>query len=232
MYNINNDYQQIININAQTNSGSWNKPITMAFKEGSFYILCGDVKTKIKIWDQNGNYKSELEMSIMSETYFCDTVYIDKNIFIIISGKPGIIVCDFDTKKTVKKFSTGNQNENYICARVLKKKEKLLLLGADKNNGILRIWDFNNINLLKEIHNNGSNNLEMFCPWNERYTLAGCSSNRIVLFDIENGSFVKYFGRSGTIYGVTKINSVKYGECLISWSDNSSEGIVIWCSNN
>ena len=101
---------------------------------------------------------------------------------------------------------------------------EIIKIIESSGDGIIRIWNFHNGNLLSKIKTiNG--NLYGVCLWNNNNLFVGCSDNTIRLIDLNKGKIIKnYLGHIDDVVTIKKINHPNYGECLISYGGD----IILW----
>ena len=94
--------------------------------------------------------------------------------------------------------------------------DKEILIESD-GDGNIRLWEFHTANLVKTIKVNPMTNLRGICLWNDDYLFAAGNDYKVKLFNLKEGTFSKSFTcHKGIVCSFQKIESSKYGECLIS----------------
>ena len=95
------------------------------------------------------------------------------------------------------------------------------------NEGIIRIWNFHNGELLNKFKV-FNDRIFSICLWNKEYLFVGCRNKTIRLININDGAIVRNLsGHREEVVTIQKIIHPKFGECLISFGGN----IILWTKN-
>ena len=157
----------------------------------------------IKIWNVNNWECIQNFTNVNKDGWLLSACFLEENnqIYIITSNR----------KKR------GN-SEN------IKNKIKLIESSCDGN---IRIWNFHSSELLDKIKAD-ENWVTGICLWNNDYVLAGCNDKKIKIIDLNKKKIIKDLnGHNNDVLTLTKINHLRYGECLIS-QGYKDDGIRIW----
>ena len=142
---------------------------------------------------------------------------------IIVSGTKGVNIYDFNTKKIFKNFLEINDTSYHFYFHIMYINGILELIDTS-NDGCIRIWDFENLKLLKKISHSWLSGLTI---WNQNYFFIGSTNKNIILFDLNNYNEIKQYSKhSGRVIQLSKINHPFIGECLITQSEDGC--IFIW----
>ena len=181
----------------------------------------------IKIFDFKGNKINEINNSNY-DTYIIDSYYdnnFNKN-YIITGNKDYAISYDFNENKIYHKYFEYkyNYSKNGILIHNI---DGIIKLIESNDEGIIKIWNFHNGELLKKI-NVINKKLYGICLWNNNNLFVGCEDKAIKLININNDKIIKSLsGHEGSVITIKKIVHPKYGECLISYG----EDIILWKKN-
>ena len=168
--------------------------------------------------------------------------YYDKKenkILILASFTKYIKAFDFRDNKTIYLFKDKYTpyNRNFI----IHEHEKNTMLYEAASDGYIRIWDFNNAELIKRIkvdeHRDENEETGAFgiCLWNNDVIFAGIHK-KIVVINIKTEEIISileykfepiHMDHFKDMISLKKIEHPKYGECLISKSYVESK-IGIW----
>jgi WD40 repeat protein len=179
------------------------------------YVISSAPNEFTKVWDSNGKFVREMGVNSES-TYFIDSWYDTKakKHYILNANSQDVKVYDFSTGLLFKKYAGTPQT--WHMSAIVNEVNKVPQLIESDGNGNVRIWDFNNGNLLKTISTSGIN-LRGICLWNEQYLFSSGSDYNVKLYDLNKGVLVNSFkSHTSTVCSVQKIVHPKYGECLIS----------------
>ena len=179
----------------------------------------------IKIFDFKGNKIKEINNSDYS-TYIID-IYYDNNYNknYIVTGNDGYVISyDFNENKIYHKYSENEDKYshfNLLTSNI----NKIIKLIESSTQGIIRIWNFHKGDLLNKIKVI-NDRIFGICLWNNNNLFVGCLDNTMKLININNGKIIKSFsGHSGIVVTIKKIIHRKYGECLVSFDNNT---ILLW----
>ena len=201
------------------------KPIITAniiFLENEMYIVGAGDNDYLNIWDKNkkkiANFGDASITNRRSEIF-----YLENYSLIIVSGTKGVNIYDFNTKKIFKNFLEINDTSYHFYFHIMYINGILELIDTS-NDGCIRIWDFENLKLLKKISHSWLSGLTI---WNQNYFFIGSTNKNIILFDLNNYNEIKQYSKhSGRVIQLSKINHPFIGECLITQSEDGC--IFIW----
>ena len=194
----------------------------------------------IKIFDLEGKKVKEINNSNENISYMSS--YYDKKenkILILASFTKYIKAFDFRDNKTIYLFKDKYTpyNRNFI----IHEHEKNTMLYEAASDGYIRIWDFNNAELIKRIkvdeHRDENEETGAFgiCLWNNDVIFVGIHK-KIVVINIKTEEIISileykfepiHMDHFKDMISLKKIEHPKYGECLISKSYGESK-IGIW----
>ena len=91
--------------------------------------------------------------------------------------------------------------------------------------GFIHIWDFNTEECLKTIFLQTI--INGICIWDEQYIACTGRDKKIKIVDINGGKIVRIIsGHEKETISVQKVNSSKYGDCLVS---HGKDGLLkVW----
>ena len=194
-------------------------------KEQNYILTSSSTSSDpIKIFDFKGNQINEIKNSNYI-TFILDTYYDNyyKKNYIIIGNEGNAISYDFDENKIYNKYYEIVDNYCHFSILIENIDELIKLIESSKE-GIIRIWNFHNGELLNKIKviNNA---IFSICLWNNNYLFVGCEDKTMKLVNINNGEINKSLsGHKEEVVTIRKINHPNYGECLISFGGD----IILW----
>ena len=182
----------------------------------------------IKIYDFNGNIINQIN-NYNNDIYIIDTYFDNKKNknYIITGNENNVFSYDFNENKIYFKYIDNDDDYAHLSILIHNMDETIKLIESS-TEGIIRIWNFHNGELLNKIKviNDG---LYGMCLWNKDYLFVVCSNKTIKLININKGTIIKnLLGHKGAVTSVKKIIHPKYGECLVSFDINS---IILWRKN-
>jgi WD40 repeat protein len=68
--------------------------------------------------------------------------------------------------------------------------------------------------------------------WNEKYLLVGASDKTVKLVNLNNGDILDNLECNEEVCGIKKINSNKFGECLLLQGKSFNGQIKLWKNMN
>jgi len=98
--------------------------------------------------------------------------------------------------------------------------------------GYVRIWDFNKGDLLKKLFIEKKMRLRAICLWSHKYLFVGAEDKKIKLIDLEENVEVDYLKVNDCICTIKKVETTKFGECLIFQGKVDNTKIKIWKNEN
>ena len=181
----------------------------------------------VKVFDLKGNLIKTINESNVP-TLFIDSYYDkkwDKN-YIIICYKGGVKSIEYFRNKIYHQYKDKEDNMSHLCAIIQENGNNTNLIESCYD-GNIRIWNFNNGDLLKKIRI-CFKQLYGICLWNKDYLLVGCIDKSIVLVDLNKEKIIKnIFGHEMRVVSVKKFNLPIYGECFISQGAEENQ-IKFW----
>ena len=178
----------------------------------------------IKIFDFKGNKINEMNFSNY-ETFIIDTYYdnnFNKN-YIITGNKSFVFSYDFNENKLYHKYSEIGDKYNHYSL-LINNIDGIIKLIESSDEGIIRIWNFHNEELLKKIKVI-NDRIFGICLWDNNNLFVGCRDHTTKLININNGKIIKSLsGHRIEVTTIKKIFHPKYGECLISYGGD----IILW----
>ena len=188
----------------------------------------------IKIYDFNQNKIKEIKDS-NEITFFIDVFYDNLlSINYIITGNYNFIKSyNYNSNTIYHKYFDKNNNsdDNSHFIVITFKDNGILKLIESCNDGIIRIWNFHNGELISRIKINDGNIYGM-CLWNNYNLFVGCNDRKIKLINLKNELIMKCLeGHNNDILTIKKIIHPKYGECLISQGLGNDQ-IKLWKNGN
>ena len=124
-------------------------------------------------------------------------------------------------------FKEDNDSNCHIYAKIIKVNNIYNLIDVGNENKI-RIWDFNNKNLVKYIISNSSNVLGGFILINNIYLIIGSFDKEIKVFDINNGIIAKKFNQhTSYVLGIKAIKDKDNNQYFVSYGYDDKT-IYLW----
>ena len=157
---------------------------------------------------------------------FCDKKTL-KNY--IITGNYGYVKSfDFENNKLYFKYFEyfNNDNNYYYYSVIIYDKGKETHLIASNANGVIDIWDFHKMTLLKVIKIIDNCELYSICLRDEDNLFIGCGNGKIILSNITSSKNLIIASHKRSVVSLKTISHPKFGECLVSFSYD--EEIRIW----
>ncbi len=223
------NYNCILNLKEINKKGCLYSACILNYKE-ELYIIATNSNFKaepIKIYDIKGEQIKTIKNN-KDSIYFIDTYYTENKIYLLIGSHGHSSSYDFILNEFYKIYRDGNNNECHDSIIIYKK--NIVKLIESCKDGFIRIFNFNEGNLIKKIK---VSNLYLvsICLWNENYLFVGCGDKNIKLVGIKEGKSVKKFeGHKNSVVCVKKIIHPKFGECLVSQGYENNQ-IKLWSLN-
>ena len=180
----------------------------------------------LKIYDFEGNNISNInnfeDKSYIVESYFHPK---SKKYFLVVGNEHYIKSFNFHDTSLYKKYYDDSINL-HMYFTFLYKDEKLLLLEADMI-GFVRVWNFDNAQLLKKILIKEKIKLRGICLWDENFLLVGASDKCIKIIDLRNYK-VENMKCTEIACTIKKISSNIFGNCLLTQGRTNSGAIKMY----
>ena len=174
----------------------------------------------IKIYDLKGNKIKELKDSDENVSFL--DYYYDKRQFkkYIIAGFSKYIRAYDPTNNSIYKIYK-DKYKSFHREVLINDYENITKLIESSSDGNIRIWDFHKAELIKRIKINDKGTFGI-CLWNKESLFVG-TKDKIVLVNINTSEIIyEYsynFKREYNDYGIIaikKLNSINFGECLLT----------------
>ena len=192
------------------------------------YIVTSCVNDFMKLYDFTGKYRFTFG-NRDGNTFFVNSYFDIKNKkYYIINGNGNDVKSYYGKNGKLYNKYQGLPRSFHTGAVIYETKIEVILIEID-GNGYIRMWNFHNANLIKSIYTNSFLNLRGICLWNYKYLIIGANDHQVKIVDIKQGKISKNFKEhTATICTIEKINSKKYGECLLSQGMDGT--IKLWSS--
>ena len=199
-----------------------------------YFIAAVNQIRNIRVFDMNGKNIKEFQKSERFGQYFDS--YFDK-----ITSKNYLLYCgigflesyDYNKGKLFNKYAKkmDNNNNDYYHFIIYDNWVKVRLITAFSTliKRIIRIFNFNSIELLSEIKT--EKNFSSLCLWNNNYLLVANENCSLKLMDLEKEKIIKIFPKESEkgIY-IKMFQHPFYGKCILS--QHKDETIKLWVKNN
>ena len=178
----------------------------------------------IKVFDLNGNKIKEINDS-KENIFLIDSFYdnkLSKN-YIVIGKIESIKSFDFIENKKYREYTVNDRKDhsNFI----INDNENIIKLIESSWDGNVRIWNFHSGELLKTIQVN--NQMYGICLYKNNHLCLGCKPHSIKLIDLNKDQvIIKLLGHLDSVITIKSLFHPKYGECLISQSNDKT--IKLW----
>ena len=189
-------------------------------------------KENLKIFDFEGKKIKEIDNS-EDKCFLVDTYYNTKTkkYYIVVGNEKYIVSYNFGDGSIFHKYWDNNSNSWHMNF-VLSSKDKEVNLIESDTIGYVRIWDFNKGILLKKLLIEKKVRLRGICMWNYKYFFVGAEDKKLKLIDLENNIEVDNLKCNDCVCTIKKINSSKFGECLILQGKIDNYQIKLWRNEN
>lgn len=208
--------ENIVNIqNAHKTTNIYSVCLLCDSNNGENFVISSAPNEYMKIWNMNGDFVRNMGQNDES-TYFIDVYYDNQknNIYVLNANSSDVKSYTFSDKSLYKKYK--GTPEKWHMSALVNTYDKEILIESD-GDGNIRLWEFHTANLVKTIKVNPMTNLRGICLWNDDYLFAAGNDYKVKLFNLKEGTFSKSFTcHKGIVCSFQKIESSKYGECLIS----------------
>lgn len=170
--------------------------ITSAYEINSegYEILFYDLEIYHKN-DKNLKKFKSLENSKDNTNYL--GVYYDNDKPYVLAGNfANIKVFNFSENKLFNTYDDQNKKINYLSIIIKENKNNIKTLISSGADGVLRIWDFSNSNLISRISSNSDRWIVGLCLFNESYIFAASRDGTIKIFDLISNNFIYSFDKN------------------------------------
>ena len=198
------------------------------------YIISVNFNSEpLKIFDFKGtnirNIENNEDKSYIVETFF--NSYQSKY-YIIVGNENFIISYYFEDGLMYKKYyDFSSDNCLHMFFTISCKDTDIYLIEADLI-GYIRIWNFDTGVLLKKYLIGEKLKLRGLCMWNESYVFVGASDKTVKLVDLRNGEILDNLKCNEIVCNIKKINTKKFGECLLLQGKSYNGQIKLWKNIN
>ena len=205
--------------------------IVLSFNNQNYIITANfnfhNKKEPIRIFEFNGKKINEIDNSYnhtsIIETYY--DINYDKN-YIITGNEDCVASYDYNKNEIYHRYHESSDNSyagdhNSILINNIEDTIKLI---ESSSEGVLRIWNFHNRELLSKFK---LINKRLFgiCLWNNNNLFVGCDDNTIKLINVNKGKIISSLsGHREKVSTIIKLIHPIYGECLISYGGD----IILW----
>jgi len=230
IFNVNKNFELILTINniEKKKSGFgdyYNINCAELFEyEKKIYIIVSnyeDLDFKLYSFENNGQLISNVQhkKQINCVYFFIDK--INNNIpYIIFSGNKFYISSFCFLTLTLYKIYLDSYKSYYnISVKIKEFKNKNLLICAAGGN--VKIFDFNNANIIYNIYNKSFQSLNSISIWNDEFILAGGNDKVLHLINFKNGKYIKSLHEfNDRITTIKKLYIEEYGEYFFVHSED------------
>lgn len=198
------------------------------------YILCVNYNSEpLKIFNFEGNNVRNIN-NCEDQSYIVDTFFnsYQKKYYIIVGNENFIISYNFEEGIVYKRYYDNTTNNClHMFFTVNSKEADVYLIEADLL-GYVRIWNFDTGILLKKYLIGQKLKLRGICLWDDNYLFVGASDRKVKLIDLKNGDIIDNLKCNESVCTIKKINSYKYGECLLLQGKSNNGQIKLWKNIN
>lgn len=183
----------------------------------------------LKIYSLEGKNLYSQIRDIGYKIYLVDTFFnkVEKKYYIILGCETCIISLNFEDQKIYRKYHEKNSECVHMYFSINCKGKKVLLIDSDLS-GYIRIWNFDNGNMLRKYLIGEKLKLRGMSLWNENYVFVGASDKNVKLVDLRNGEVIENLKCYDNITTIKKIYSYVYGECLLLQGRLNNGQIKLW----
>ena len=232
LWNIKN-YQCLFNIKNNPYNNIY--PACLFNNNNQTLIITNYSTQFMNIYNINGNKIGEIDNGSGDTIFYVENYYYEKlkKNYIIICTNLMIKSYDFNKKRIYHEYHNVSFSNNNC---IIKGNEDNIKLIVPCRDNIIRVWDFNSGELLKniKIENMPSDyeyNLKCFCNLNDDYIVTGHNNKIINIININNGKiYQKLIGHKNKIIHIQNIILSNLGECLVSQGYRDDQ-IKIWKLN-
>lgn len=198
------------------------------------YIISVNFNSEhLKIFNFQGNIIRAIDNN-QEKSYIVDTLYDSQKqkYYIIVGNEDYIISYNFEDGSIYKKyFDYASDSCVHKLFNICCKENDTRLVEAD-SFGYIRIWNFDTGSLFQKFLIGEGLKLIGICLWNEKYLLVGASDKTVKLVNLNNGDILDNLECNEEVCGIKKINSNKFGECLLLQGKSFNGQIKLWKNMN
>jgi hypothetical protein len=224
-----NDIECILSINKVYEVGYILSTCFLNYRDNTYFIISNNKCCGSLIFNLKDKKTNEIKDSF-DNTVVVNCFYDKKTLKnYVITGNYGYVKSfDFENNKLYFKYSEyfNNDNNYYYYSILIYDKGKETHLIASNANGVIDIWDFHKMTLLKVINIIDNCELYCICLRDKDSLFIGCGNGKIILSNITNNKSLNIASHTRSVVSLKTINHPKFGECLISFSYD--EEIKIW----
>ena len=195
----------------------------------SYIITINFSNEPIKIF----NFKGAIVKSIDNRedhTYIVDSYYnsFQKRYYIITGDENFIISYNFEDGKIYNKYCDySSASCLHMFFEITLKDTEASLIETDLL-GFVRIWNFDTGSMIKKYLVGKDLKLRGICLWSEKYIFVGANDKKVKLIDLNNGKVLDELKCNEIPCTIKKINSYKFGECLLFMGKSYNGQIKMW----
>lgn len=195
----------------------------------SYIITINFSNEPIKIF----NFKGAIVKSIDNRedhTYIVDSYYnsFQKRYYIITGNENFIISYNFEDGKIYNKYCDySSASCLHMFFEITLKDTESSLIETDLL-GFVRIWNFDTGSMIKKYLVGKDLKLRGICLWSEKYIFVGANDKKVKLIDLNNGKVLDELKCNEIPCTIKKINSYKFGECLLFMGKSYNGQIKMW----
>ena len=195
----------------------------------SYIITINFSNEPIKIF----NFKGAIVKSIDNRedhTYIVDSYYnsFQKRYYIITGNENFIISYNFEDGKIYNKYCDySSASCLHMFFEITLKDTEASLIETDLL-GFVRIWNFDTGSMIKKYLVGKDLKLRGICLWSEKYIFVGANDKKVKLIDLNNGKVLDELKCNEIPCTIKKINSYKFGECLLFMGKSYNGQIKMW----
>ena len=230
IFNVNNNFELILTINNIEKKMSlfgeyYNINCVELFEyEKKIYIIVSnyeDLDFKLFSFENNGQLISNVQhrKQINCVYFFIDKIN-NNTPYLIFSGNAYYISSfSFLTLTLYKIYLDSDKCYYNISVKIKEFKNNNLLICA--SGGRVKIFDFNNANIIYNIYNKSFKSLNSISIWNDEFILGGGNDKNLHLINFKNGKYIKpLYTFKDRITTIKKLYIEDYGEYFFVHSED------------
>jgi len=202
----------------------------VVLEENDFKIFCVGFSNcsgeYINMYNSNGGDNKKFG-SNDEYRYFIDSSEVNEKKYLIVGGNKGVQVFNYPELTEYNNFNDNNDSNYHNYAKIVKIHNNYNLIDVG-NFYHIKIWDFNNKNLISKINYDSTNQyLRGFIVVNNKYLIVGCKDKKIKTFDIEKELLIKNFDKhSSNVVGIKNIKDKDGNDFIASYGQDNN--IYLW----